>query len=181
MRYFSLILVLLFANIYAKTTEQFIQDFKQKKYYTVCQEGLNEYRAGRQEERFLAIIGTACANIDNINPLGSLQAKMISTQDSRETSSYFSSLILQKRLIYHFMLDDISLAHLQLPKSAHILSFVFEHLGSGKFIYMSKNPKMIKIDDGNRSIFVSISDDEQKKVFIDEYSGATLLKRHSYQ
>ena len=79
------------------------------------------------------------------------------------------------------MLDDISLAHLQFPKSPHILSFVFEHLGSGKFVYMSKNPKMIKIDDGNRSILVSISDDELKKVFIDEYNGPTLLKRHAYQ
>ena len=181
MRYFSLILLLLFVNINAKTTDQLIQDFKQKKYYSVCQEGLNEFRAGRQEEKFLAIVGTACANIDNINPLGTFQGKMISTRDSRETSAYFVSLLLEKKLIYYFMLDDISLAHLQLPVSAHILSFVFEHLGSGKFVYTSKNPKIIKIEDANRSILVSTSNDEPKKVFIDEYNGATLLKRHTYQ
>jgi hypothetical protein len=173
--------MLLHVSVNAKTLEQLAQDFKQKKYYSVCQDGLNEYRAGHQDERLLALTGTACSYVDNINPLGSLQAKMISTAEARETSSYFTSLILQKRLIYHFMLDDISLAHLQLPKSPHILSFVFEHLGNGKFKYISKSPKVIKIEDANRSILLSVSQDELKKVVVDEYNGATLIKRHMYQ
>ena len=181
MKYFSLILLLLFVNIHAKTTEQFIQDFKQKKYLSVCKEGLSEYRAGHQEEKFVAILGTACANADYINPLGLIQSKLISTRDARETAAYFSSLLLEKNLIFYFMLDDISLAHLQLPLSTHILSFVVQHLESGKFVYISKNPKMIKIDDGTRSILVSISDDQPRRVFIDEYNGATLLMRHGYQ
>ena len=181
MRYLSLILLLLFVNINAKSTEQLVQDFKQKKYDSVCKDGLRDFRAGRQDENFLALVGTACANADYINPLGSIQAKLVLTREARETSAYFSELILEKNLIFYFMLDDASLAHLQLPHSSHILSFVFEHLGSGKFVYISKNPKMIKIDDGTRSILVSMSDDTARRLCIDEYNGATLLMRHGYQ
>ncbi len=161
--------------------QQLVSDFKLKKYYTVCQDGLNEYRTGHQDEKLLALTGTACSYVDNINPLGSLQAKMISTPESRETSSYFTSLLLQKKLIYHFMLDDISLSNLQLPTSPHILSFVFEHLGSKKFKYISQNPKVIKIEEADKSVLVSLSNDQLKKVIIEEYSGSILVKRHIYQ
>ena len=181
MRYFTLILALLFINIEAKTTEEFIEDFKLQKYDQICKEGLQYYYGGRQDEMFTSVVGISCANIDNINPLGPMQAKLVATKQSRETSSYFASLILQKRLIYQFMIDDISLQNLQLPKSSHILSFVFEHLGSGKFVYINKNPKMIKIDDAGKSVLISVSDDEIKKVLVDEYDGAILTKRHWFK
>ncbi|WP_345992094.1 hypothetical protein [Sulfurimonas sp. HSL-1716] len=181
MRNFVLICMLFFVNISAKTTEEFIKEFKNKKYDIVCTDGLKQYYGGRQDELFISMVGIACANIDNINPLGTMQSKLVSTKESRETASYFASLLLSKRLIYQFMIDDISLKALQLPKSNHILSFVFEHLGSGNFVYINKNPKMIKIDDGGKSVLLSVSDDEVKKVLIDEYKGATLIKRHWFQ
>ncbi len=181
MRNFILICLLFFFNAQAKTTAEFIHDFKQKKYDEVCQEGLKSYYGGRQDEMFISLVGISCANVDNINPLGTMQAKLVSTKEARETASYFASLLLSKRLIYQFMIDDISLNNLQLPKSSHILSFVFEHLGSGNFVYLNKNPKMIKIDDEGKSVLLSISDDDVKKVLIDEYNGAMLVKRHWFQ
>lgn len=181
MKNIILIYILFFSVLNAKTTEEFIQDFKQKKYDAVCQDGLKYYYGGRQDEMFISLVGISCANVDNINPLGQMQSKLVSSKESRETSSYFASLILAKRLIYQFMIDDSSLKNLQLPKSSHILSFVFEHLGSGNFTYMSQNPKMIKIEDAGKSVLISISDDEVKKVLIDEYNGAVLNKRHWYQ
>ncbi|WP_345979266.1 hypothetical protein [Sulfurimonas sp. HSL3-2] len=181
MRNIVLIFMLFFININAKTTEEFIQDFKNKKYDAVCQDGLQYYYGGRQDEMFVTLVGISCANVDNINPLGTMQAKLVSTKEARETSSYFASLLLAKRLIYQFMIDDISLQNLQLPKSNHILSFVFEHLGSGNFVYLNKKPKMIKIDDEGKSVLISISDDEVKRVLIDEYNGVTLKKRHWFQ
>ena len=181
MRVFLLTFIFLFGHLQAKSTEAFIEDFKDKKFSNVCQEGLEYYYGGRQDEMFVTLVGIACANVDNINPLGTIQAKLVSTKEARENASYFTSLLLAKRLIYQFMIDDISLKHLQLPKSNHILSFVFEHLSSGDFVYLSKDPKMIKIDDENKSVLISVSDDEVKKVLIDEYEGSTLKKRHWFQ
>jgi len=40
---------------------------------------------------------------------------------------------------------------------------------------------MIKIDEGERTIFISISDDKPARVLVDEYKDAKLLKRHWYQ
>lgn len=181
MNYFIFILVLFFINADAKTTESFLEDFKLQKYDLVCKEGLKQYYNGKQDEMFVSLVGISCANVDNINPLGTMQAKLVSSKEARETSSYFASLILQKRLIYQFMLDETSLQNLELPKSGHILSFVFEHLGNGKFVYINKSPKMIKIDEKGKSVLISLSDDEVKKVLIDEYDGAILTKRHWFQ
>lgn len=180
MRYFVLLLILLHVSINAQTLQQLVSDFKLKKYSTVCQDGLGEYRAGHYDEKLLALTGTACSYVDNINPLGSFQAKMISTPESRATSAYFTSLLLEKKLIYHFMLDNISLSNLSLPKSPHILSFVFEHLASGKFQIISQNPKVIKIEDADKSALVSLSNDALTRVIIEERSEAS-TKRHIFQ
>lgn len=180
MRTFVLLFILLHVSINAQSLQQLVSDFKLKKYYAVCQDGLREYRAGSQDEKVLAITGTACSYIDVINVLGSLQAKMNSTAEGRATSAYFSALLLEKKLIAHFMLDGISLANLSLPKSPHILSFVFEHLGSGKFKYISQNPKVIKIEDADKSVLVSLSNFQPQKVVIEEFSGSVLVKRHVF-
>jgi hypothetical protein len=105
----------------------------------------------------------------------------VSTESSRENASYFATLILQKRLIYQFMIDDVDISHLTLPSSRHLLSRVFEHLSSKEYTVLSQRPKLIEINDHGRKIIVSISDDEPIKVLIDEYTSSGELKRHWYQ
>jgi hypothetical protein len=127
------------------------------------------------------LVGISCAKVDRINILGMLQRSLVSTESSRENASYFATLILQKRLIYQFMIDDVDISHLTLPSSRHLLSRVFEHLSSKEYTVLSKRPKLIEINDHGRKIIVSISDDEPIKVLIDEYTSSGELKRHWYQ
>lgn len=165
----------------ARDITPFIKDFKAEKYSRVCEKGMIQYYRGYTDENFVSLIGVACAKVDRINILGMLQRSQVESKDSRENASYFSSLVLQKRLIYQFMVDDLSLESLRLPVSSHLLSRVFEKLSAKQYTVLSTSPKLIEIDDNGKKIMLSTSDDEPVKVLVDEYSVEGELKRHWYQ
>lgn len=161
--------------------DSYIKQFRSGDYAKVCQKGLEDYYAGRNDEMFVMMVGTACARVDNINPLGMLQRNLVSSASARETSSYFATLVLQKRLIYQYMVDGTPLTSLHLPYSNHILSIIFEQLANESFIQISEEPRMIKVYDGERAIFLSVSDDEPKRILVDEYQDEQLIRRRWFQ
>lgn len=168
-------------SLEARDITPFIKDFKAQKYNKVCEKGSRLYYGGYTDENFVSLVGVSCAKVDRINILGMLQRSLVNSRSSRENASYFSSLILQKRLIYQFMIDGTKLNDLKLPSSTHLLSRVFEKLSAGEYKELSASPKLIEIQDSGRRMILSISDDEPKKVLVDEYGANGALKRHWYQ
>ena len=168
-------------SLEARDISSFIDDFKAKKYNKVCDKGSRVYYGGYTDENFVSLVGVSCAKVDRINILGMFQRSLVETEASRENASYFSTLILQKRLIYQFMIDDLDLSHLKLPASTHLLSRVFEKLSSAQYKVLSTSPKLIEIDANGRRIILSVSDDSPKRVLIDEYTATGELERHWYQ
>ncbi len=169
------------ALLEARDIQPYIDDFKAGKYNRVCEKGSRLFYAGYTDENFVSLVGISCAKVDRINILGMLQRSLVNSTSSRENASYFSSLILQKRLIYQFMIDDIDLSELKLPSSRHLLSRIFEKLSSNEYQVLSKHPKLIEIEDRGQKIIISVSDDEPIKVLVDEYTAKGELKRHWYQ
>jgi len=165
----------------ARDITPFIEDFKAKKYDKVCSKGIKLYYGGYTDENFVSLIGVSCSKVDRINILGMLQRSLVETKSSRENSSYFSTLILQKRLVYQFMIDDLDVSNLKLPSSNHILSRVFEQLSRGQYKVLSSSPKLIEINANGRKLILSLSDDKPQKVLIDEYKETGELERHWYQ
>lgn len=139
------------------------------------------YYGGYTDENFVSLVGVSCAKVDRINLLGMLQRSLVGSKSSRENASYFSTLILQKRLIYQFMIDGLDVANLTLPASTHLLSRVFEQLSAGNYKVLSTSPKLVELDANGRKIILSLSDDEPVKVLIDEYTTGGELERHWYQ
>lgn len=175
------IILLSSLTLEAKSIDAFIKAYKEKKYESVCKEGLALYYGGRHNEHFVALVGSACAHTDTINPLGLLQRHLISNANLRETASYFSTLILQKRLLLQFMADNSTLRGLTLPYSGHILSFVFENISSGNYVIIKKKPKMVKIEQGGRTVLVFLNESEPINVQVDEFEEGKLSKRHWFQ
>ncbi|HIC43350.1 MAG TPA: hypothetical protein EYO73_03385 [Sulfurimonas sp.] len=173
--------ILMGLNLEARDISSFIKDFKAKKYNKVCDKGSRAYYGGYTEENFVSLVGISCAKVDRINVLGMLQRSLVLTEASRENASYFSSLIIQKRLLYQFMIDNLDISNLKLPSSRHILSRVFEALSKGQYQVLSTSPKLIEINTNERKYILSISDDEPKKVLVDEYKADGSLERHWYQ
>ncbi len=170
-----------FAVLQARDITPFIEDFKAKKYNKICDKGGRLFYGGYRDENFVSLVGISCAKVDRINILGMLQRSLVESPSSRENASYFSTLILQKRLIYQFMIDDLDLKNLRLPASTHLLSRVFEHLSAGQYELVSKDPKLVEINANGRRMILSVSDDTPRKVLIDEFTPTGELERHWYQ
>jgi len=168
-------------NLEAKSIDSLIRDFQNQNFKVVCKDGMRKYSGGNRDEDFLGMVGVACAEIDSINPLGILQKALRSTKAGRNNASYFATLILQKKLIYQFMLDDIDLGYLRVPETGHILSVVFKNLVLKNYKTISKSPKRLEIRDGNRLIKVYVKKATPPKVVIDIYKDGEKVETHWYR
>lgn len=177
---FILIFSLFLSSMYAYSYNDVLKDYEAKNFDKVCSDGSIFYMKNDRNENILTAVGDACAKIDAINPLGNIVKNLISTKEYRESGSYFATLILQKKLIYQFMLDAINLKELKLPRTNHVLSIVFENLANGNYEYIENSKKKVQITTGDLDYILWLSDDDPKKVYIDEYKNGKIIKRHWY-
>jgi hypothetical protein len=182
MKYFAVLFIAAVSLAAAQNNaerDRIVSLYKEGAFKQACRAGMLQYYAGNDEPHFAALVGMACAKVDEINPLGALQRNLVQTPALRGTATYFSTLVLVKRLLYQHFIDGTALDGIALPRYDHILSVVFDHVSRGDYKQMAK--KMIRIEEGGRSIFVSVSDDEPVRLLVDEYEGAKLLHRHWFQ
>ena len=164
-------------SVYGYSYTELLRDYEAKNYEKVCSNGSVFLIKNDKNENILTAIGDACAKIDAINPLGNVVKNLISTPENRESGSYFATLVLQKKLIYQFMHDGINLKELRLPRTEHVLSRVFEELAKGN--YTTKENK-VEIVTPAMDYLLWLSNDEPKKVYVDELKNGQLILRHWY-
>lgn len=177
MKIFLILLGLCYSTMYAYSYNDVLRDYEAKNFEKVCNEGGVFLLKNDKNEQILVAIGDACAKVDWINPLGTISKNLISTSEYRESGSYFATLVLQKKLIYQFMHDNINLKELKLPRTDHVLSRVFEELSKGNYEVVEKR---IEIKTPEMNYLLWLSDDNPKKVYIDENKDEKLVKRHWY-
>jgi len=164
-----------------KNMENILGFYENAKYKKVCVDGLKFFNRGYKNEQFLSIVGDACAKTDSIYALSQLQNSLIKTEQGRINASYFATLVLQKKLIYQFFVDDLDLGYLVLPQTRHILSRLFNRIVTKKYKILSENPKKIEFTMDNKKV-IAYSDSKKdiKKVVVKIYSGNKLVRRHVY-
>ncbi len=134
--------------------------------------------ADEKDENIFTAVGDACAKEDSINSLCNVIRHLVTTKEHRESGSYFATLVLQKKLIYQFMLDGINLQDLRLPKTDHLLSRVFEELARGN--YTIDDAKKVVIKTPSLNYILWLEHQKPQKMYIDEMNDTKLIKRHWY-
>lgn len=142
-----------------------------------CSYGRKLYRTNIRDENILIAIGQACAKVDFIDFIGVLQQRLGNSPESRKAAVYFSSLLLQKRLISQFMYEDIDISKYAIPVTDHILSKVYESIKNGDYTTVSHDPKHIQI--GTPDEFLDVYVD--KKICVDHYAGQKKIEEHRYR
>ncbi len=179
MRVPLLLTVLLLPTLYATPYTAFSKAYKAQQYKKACQIGKTLF-ANERDEKFLSLIGHACLKADYIDTLAMVQSRLRSTRQSRENAVVFSSVLLQKRLIYQFMYDDTDLCSFSLPISDHPLSYAFVAIRDKSYRMISTNPKVIEfhrhgirytlsIDRSNRGKITIEADDDNNHTTIHRY------------
>jgi len=140
-----LILLLFVTNIYADVKQEMFGLYQNKKFDKVCTMGFNNLGKYKRDEEFISLYAFSCLNSDYIDRL------------ARANSAYFAVILMQKKLLYHSLLDGYELH----DKRAF---YIFQDPKDKKLTYKLYLAKDYKIT----------------KMVIEEFYDTMLIKRHIY-
>jgi len=177
------ILLILFItiNLYADIKRDMFGLYQNKKYEEACNLGFNNFKSYRQNEEYISLYAFACLNADYIDRLSIPIATLKYSEESRANSAYFSIIMMQKKLLYHALVDNYKLSSLKLPSTDYVLSKVFDlyvKLGKHKVraFYLFEDEDDSKV---TYKLYL-VKDKKLSKIVIEEYYNSVALKRHIY-
>jgi hypothetical protein len=155
--------------------------YQNKKYEDVCNIGFNNFKYNRQDEEYISLYAFACLKSDFIDRLSIPTAMLKFSREARANSAYFSVILMQKKLLYHALIDNYDISSLKLPTTDYILSKVFDlyaKLGvkEQRAFYLFEDESDKKL---TYKLYV-VKDDRLSKIVIEEYYDSTPIKRHVY-
>jgi len=168
----------LFANI---TTEMF-QAYKNRHYETVCKQGGKNFNANRNDEKFISLYAFGCLYSDHIDKLAIPIIVLKKSQEARANSAYFSTILMQKKLLYHALVDGYKISSHNLPSTEYIFSKVFDLYGEQQ--EQKREDFYIFQDKQNAKLLYKLYIEKHEKSFfiiIEEIYDTILIKKHIYK
>lgn len=177
---FLALFILFFEFTHADVAYDFMQELKEENYQKACRIGKKIISSPGADEKLISMVAQSCLKCDYIKALSHAQHKLRETKESRADAVAFSSVVLQKKLIYQFMYDDADISTMFLPIVEHPLSHTFVAIRDGNYKIESQNPKIItfKKDDKRYRVFVDKAD--KGRVIIEITDSKNYIERRRY-
>ena len=178
---FLLIPIFFATAIHANELEKLYDLYSQKKYARACHLGLNIFNQYKKNSKFLMLYGFSCLKADYIDRLAVPMTGLRHTKTERANASYFATIILQKKLLYHALLDNVDISNLKLPETDYILSRVFDMYTKKE--YNKMNDKYYFNPDDKKKILYILYIEYGRgapKMVIEERLDDHLIKKHRY-
>ncbi|SFV68416.1 FIG00470045: hypothetical protein [hydrothermal vent metagenome] len=176
-----LILLLFITTLYADIKEKMFTLYQNKEYEKVCTMGFDNLKRYKRDEEFVSLYAFACLNSDYIDRLAVPSAVLKFSEEARANAAYFSVILMQKKLLYHSLLDGYELSELKLPTTDYVLSKVFDLYAKldkhkKRPFYLFEDPKDKKL---TYKLYLA-KDYRITKMVIEEFYDTMLIKRHIY-
>lgn len=177
-----LLIIIVALNLYAIDIKRnMLNLYENQKYKEVCSIGFNNFNTHINDEEYVSLYGFACLNVDYVDRLPLASAALRSSKEARANASYFSIIFMQKKLLYHALIDNYNLTSLNLPTTDYILSKVFDlyvKLGNHepKQSYILKDEKDNKL---SYKLYV-MRDGYVDKIVIEEIYDSIAKTQHIY-
>jgi len=159
--------LLIFSVVHADKYNQFLKHLNDKNYEKACKVGKQIIYADEKDEKLLSLIAQSCLKCDYIYALSMVQHRLRKSKQTRADASAFSSVVLQKKLIYQFMYDDADISTLALPVVDHPLSHTFVAIRDGNYKVISKHPKVITFRRDSKKYKIYINKRDEGRVIIE--------------
>ena len=181
---YTLLMIIFFSHLFATDLNDIRSLFKEVNYKVNCNKNILGYIQNkyRKHEEALNIYSHSCMEIDMINSMSLSIHKLIKTPETRANAVYYSTILYQKKLLYHSLIDGVDISYISLPKTNYVLSKVFD-----KYVkkdYIQENDKFIIQDDTDKNVsyqLYTIKDDNNiYKVIIETYKNGTIVKTRAY-
>jgi hypothetical protein len=167
----------------ASIKQQMVTAYKKGDFYHVCALGLRYFSKIQKNEDLVSLYAYSCLKSDYIDRLAVPAMVLKRSKSARRNASLFMTLVLQKKLLYHALLDGIDISNLVLPQTDHILSKIFLLYSQKKFkkdgkkyIFKDNKEKGVKY-----MLFLEPSkNDKPIKMIIEKYKNGVLTEKHKY-
>jgi hypothetical protein len=177
-----LLLLLLVTNIYADIKEKIFSLYQAKQFEKACIKGFKYFSKYKKDEAFVSLYGFACLHADYIDRLAVPITSLKKSKEARANAAYFSVILMQKKLLYHALVDGYDLSKFVLPTTDYVLSQVFDLYAQMQpsetkpSFYLFKNKKNSKI---TYKLYL-VNEKGFNKIVIEEFYDTMLIKRHVY-
>ena len=176
-----LLILLLSLSLYADIKQNMFNLYQNEKYERVCSIGFDNFKKNKKDEEFVSLYAFACLKSDYIDRLAIPVALLKFSPESRANSAYFSVILMQKKLLYHALIDNYDLSSLNLPTTDYVLSKVFDFyakLGAHepRTFYLFEDAKDKKL---TYKLYLA-KDRRLNKIIIEEFYDTITIKRHVY-
>jgi len=178
---FLYLFLILTISLSANPKLQLYNLYKTQQYKDACRLGMNNYPQYTKDEAFISLYAFSCLEADYIDRLAVPISALKYTKEARSNAAYFSIILMQKKLLYHALIDQYDISTLNLPTTEHVLSKVFDlyskdtkNKNANVFYY--NDPKDDRI---SYKLYIE-THPHIKKMVIEVYIDNKLVKRHLY-
>ncbi|MGE4294689.1 MAG: hypothetical protein AB7E49_03190 [Campylobacterales bacterium] len=163
----------------ANTPDRVISLYHQGDFRTACLEGARILRDSRDDETFVNAYGIACLKSDFIDLAVPAVMYLRSTPGARQNANYILTVVLQKKMLYHALADNVDIRNAYLPDTPHVLSKVYNTFAKGNFTETSQGVYEMRIND-RRVTLDSLHDGGHFKIRIRQYDNGRIIDEHLY-
>lgn len=173
--------IMMAMSLYGDIKQNMLALYQNKKYEEVCNIGFDNFETYRQDEGYVSLYAFSCLNADYIDRLSVPITTLKYSQESRSNSAYFSIILMQKKLLYHALVDGYNISVLNLPTTDYVLSKVFDLYAK----LSNQEPRSFYIfeDEKDKKLAYKLfleKGEKLNKMVIEEYYNAVMIKRHIY-
>ena len=176
-----LLAILISISLYAGVKQKMFNLYQNHKYKDVCNIGYNYLSQNKKDEEYISLYAFACLKSDFIERLSAPITMLKFSREARANSAYFSVIFMQKKLLYHSLIDGYSLNKLNLPSTDYVLSKVFDFYSSigqheSRLFYIFEDEKDSKL---TYKLYLS-KGRKIDKMIIEELYNSVIIKKHIY-
>jgi hypothetical protein len=176
-----LLIMLVAVSLYADIKQEMLKLYQSKEYENACELGFKNYVPYLRDEEFISLYGFACLKIDYVERLSIPINILKLSQESRSNAAYFSIILMQKKLLYHALIDNYDISSLNLPTTDYVLSKVFDLYSKHKkdkqqefYIFEDEKDNHLKY-----KLYLS-KDGKTDKMEIEEFHDSLSIQKHIY-
>ena len=178
-----LIIFFLSFSLYADIKSEMFHLYQNKKFSEACVKGLNAFSANKDDEKFLSIYSFSCLYSDYVDRLAVPITIMKHSKEARANAAYFSVILMQKKLLFHALIDNYNLSNLKLPTTDYILSKVFDlYVKLGK--HKPKEYYILKDEKDKKRTYklyrLKNNNKNRDKIVLEEFYDSRSIRRHVY-
>jgi hypothetical protein len=174
-------LILLTTMLQADVKQELFKLYQDQQYKAACSKGLINFHNYRRDEEYVSLYAFSCLKADFIDRLAVPVSVLKYTEEARANAAYFSVILMQKKLLYHALIDGYDLSEVRLPTTDYVLSKVFDlyaqdQEGGKRDVYVYRDPTSPKL---SYKLYLT-QPGKVKKMVIEEYYDTIMTHRHIY-